>query len=138
MLDIIHRPVFYLKHDVSEAGFCLCNLLVWAQRLELVCLRTPRGFMRPTQQKPPKRVNISTPWISVHVGPTSGTVPSAFRCVPPYGLCWQSNTNLFSNKPIYYLCISVWFYLISASCFDPCFRITFRVSHRYASRYCVS
>jgi hypothetical protein len=22
-LDIIHSPVFYLKHDVSEAGFCL-------------------------------------------------------------------------------------------------------------------
>jgi hypothetical protein len=22
-LDIIHRPVFYLKHDVSETGFCL-------------------------------------------------------------------------------------------------------------------
>jgi hypothetical protein len=23
ILDIIHRPVFYLKH-VSETGFCLC------------------------------------------------------------------------------------------------------------------
>jgi hypothetical protein len=23
ILDIIHRPGFYLKHDVSEAGFCL-------------------------------------------------------------------------------------------------------------------
>jgi hypothetical protein len=23
ILDIIHRPVFYLKHGVSEAGFCL-------------------------------------------------------------------------------------------------------------------
>jgi hypothetical protein len=23
ILDIIHRLVFYLKHDVSEAGFCL-------------------------------------------------------------------------------------------------------------------
>jgi hypothetical protein len=23
ILDIIHRPVFYLKHDVSETGFCL-------------------------------------------------------------------------------------------------------------------
>jgi hypothetical protein len=22
-LDSIHRPVFYLKHDVSEIGFCL-------------------------------------------------------------------------------------------------------------------
>jgi hypothetical protein len=22
-LDIIHRPAFYLKHDVSETGFCL-------------------------------------------------------------------------------------------------------------------
>jgi hypothetical protein len=21
-MDIIHRPVFYLKHDVSENGFC--------------------------------------------------------------------------------------------------------------------
>jgi hypothetical protein len=24
ILDIIHRPVFYLKLDVSEAEFCLC------------------------------------------------------------------------------------------------------------------
>jgi hypothetical protein len=23
ILDITHRPVFYLKHDVSEIGFCL-------------------------------------------------------------------------------------------------------------------
>jgi hypothetical protein len=23
ILEIIHRPVFYLKHDVSETGFCL-------------------------------------------------------------------------------------------------------------------
>jgi hypothetical protein len=22
-MDIIHRPVFYLEHDVSETGFCL-------------------------------------------------------------------------------------------------------------------
>jgi hypothetical protein len=24
ILDIINYPVFYLKHDVSETGFCLC------------------------------------------------------------------------------------------------------------------
>jgi hypothetical protein len=24
ILDIIHRSVFYLKHYVSETGFCLC------------------------------------------------------------------------------------------------------------------
>jgi hypothetical protein len=23
ILDIIHRPAFYFKHDVSEARFCL-------------------------------------------------------------------------------------------------------------------
>jgi hypothetical protein len=23
ILDIIHRPVFHLKHNVSETGFCL-------------------------------------------------------------------------------------------------------------------
>jgi hypothetical protein len=23
ILDIIHDPVFYVKHDVSEIGFCL-------------------------------------------------------------------------------------------------------------------
>jgi hypothetical protein len=23
ILDIIHRPVFYIKHDVSDTGFCL-------------------------------------------------------------------------------------------------------------------
>jgi hypothetical protein len=35
ILDIIHRPIFYLKH-VSETGFCL--LLSWAQSTELVPL----------------------------------------------------------------------------------------------------
>jgi hypothetical protein len=24
ILNIIHRPVFYLKNNVSETGFCLC------------------------------------------------------------------------------------------------------------------
>jgi hypothetical protein len=24
ILNIIERPVFYLKHDVSETGFCPC------------------------------------------------------------------------------------------------------------------
>jgi hypothetical protein len=23
ILDIVHRPIFYLKQDVSETGFCL-------------------------------------------------------------------------------------------------------------------
>jgi hypothetical protein len=26
ILDIVHPPVFYLKHDVSEAGFCLLQV----------------------------------------------------------------------------------------------------------------
>jgi nitrogen-specific signal transduction histidine kinase len=25
ILDNIHRPVLYLKHDVSGTGFCLCH-----------------------------------------------------------------------------------------------------------------
>jgi hypothetical protein len=30
ILDIIHRPVFYLKHDCSETGFCLkSNSFCW-------------------------------------------------------------------------------------------------------------
>jgi hypothetical protein len=34
ILDNTHRPVFYLKHDISKTGFCLClhiHLLSWAQ-----------------------------------------------------------------------------------------------------------
>jgi hypothetical protein len=43
-LDVIHRPVFYLKHDVSETGFCL-RLLVEPPQLGPIdranlCLRT--------------------------------------------------------------------------------------------------
>jgi hypothetical protein len=37
-LDIIHPPVFYLKHDISETGFCLgrqVNLLSGKKYLEL-------------------------------------------------------------------------------------------------------
>jgi hypothetical protein len=39
ILDIIHRPVFYLKHDVSETGLCLrlqVELLSRTQSTELV------------------------------------------------------------------------------------------------------
>jgi hypothetical protein len=42
ILDIIHRPVFYLKRNVSETGFCL--------RLQLVSLRT----LGPNEQVPPE------------------------------------------------------------------------------------
>jgi hypothetical protein len=34
ILDIIHRPVSYLKHDISETGFCL-RLLVSGDRDKL-------------------------------------------------------------------------------------------------------
>jgi hypothetical protein len=27
ILDIVHRPVFYLKHNFSEPGFCLRNVM---------------------------------------------------------------------------------------------------------------
>jgi hypothetical protein len=33
ILDIIHRLVFFLKHLISEAGFCLCLHVVPRQRL---------------------------------------------------------------------------------------------------------
>jgi hypothetical protein len=33
ILDIIYRPVFYLKHNLSETGFCLHLQLV--QRLSI-------------------------------------------------------------------------------------------------------
>jgi hypothetical protein len=35
ILDIIHRPVSHLKHNVSETRFCLLNLLRWAMRLSV-------------------------------------------------------------------------------------------------------
>jgi hypothetical protein len=27
ILDIMHRPVFHLKYDISETGFCFCLLV---------------------------------------------------------------------------------------------------------------
>jgi hypothetical protein len=39
-LDVIHRPVFHLKHDVSETAFSLSifrrNLPSWAQYIQLI------------------------------------------------------------------------------------------------------
>jgi hypothetical protein len=44
ILDVIHRPVFYLKHDVSETEFCLCLQVRTTEigRIEKaeLCLRT--------------------------------------------------------------------------------------------------
>jgi hypothetical protein len=68
-LDIIHRPVSYLKHDVSETGFCFRLQVGPAQSDPIeragLCLQppatTPTGFIKLTQHNPPKRVNISTP-----------------------------------------------------------------------------
>jgi hypothetical protein len=57
ILDIINRPVFHLKHHVSETGFCL-RLQVEPTQLgstdrAILCLwtpaRTPVGFIKPTQ-----------------------------------------------------------------------------------------
>jgi hypothetical protein len=41
MFDIIHHPVFYLKHDISETQFCLCPQVVptQTQSTELVPIR---------------------------------------------------------------------------------------------------
>jgi hypothetical protein len=39
ILDIIHRPVFNLKHDVSETGFCALPQVEPAQ-LCLIDLKT--------------------------------------------------------------------------------------------------
>jgi hypothetical protein len=39
ILDIIHGPVFYLKHNVSETGLFRRNLIGWSQWIELVFLR---------------------------------------------------------------------------------------------------
>jgi hypothetical protein len=56
-LNIIHRPVFHLKHDVSKTGICL-RLQMKHTQLDTIdranlCLRTPVttpiGFIRPTQ-----------------------------------------------------------------------------------------
>jgi hypothetical protein len=47
ILDIIQPPVFYLKHDVSETGFCLHLHVEPAQVGQLesasICLQTPAG-----------------------------------------------------------------------------------------------
>jgi hypothetical protein len=43
-LDIIHRPFFYLKHSVSETGFCLrlqVKRIGWARSIELVPISGP-------------------------------------------------------------------------------------------------
>jgi hypothetical protein len=59
ILDIDHGPVVYLKHDVSETGFCLRKPAT-----------TSIGFIEPTQHKPPVISNISTAWISALVAPS--------------------------------------------------------------------
>jgi hypothetical protein len=51
-MDIIHRPVFYLEHDVSETGFCLgrqaeCTQLGSIDRY-ILCLR---------RQKPASKIS---------------------------------------------------------------------------------
>jgi hypothetical protein len=65
-LDSIHCPIFYLKHDVSETGLCLClqveptqlgqsdraSFCLWTPEM------TPKGFIKPKQQEPTIRVNI--------------------------------------------------------------------------------
>jgi hypothetical protein len=65
ILDIIHRPVF-VKHDVSQIGFCL-RLQVESTEVgpidrAYICLRTPEttpiGFIKPKQHKPTMRVYI--------------------------------------------------------------------------------
>jgi hypothetical protein len=56
----------YLKHDISETGFCL-RVQVELTQLDAIdraslCLRTPATtpirFIKPTQHKPPLKVNI--------------------------------------------------------------------------------
>jgi hypothetical protein len=66
ILDVIHHPVFYLKHNFSEIGFCH-RLQMGPTQLGPIdtaspCLRTPAttptGFIKPKQYKPTKAVNI--------------------------------------------------------------------------------
>jgi hypothetical protein len=69
ILDVIFRLVFNLKHDVLETGFCLLLQVEPTQFGPIdggiLCLPTPAitsiGFIKPTQNKSPLRVNISPP-----------------------------------------------------------------------------
>jgi hypothetical protein len=76
-MDFFYHNFICLKHYVSETGFCL-HLQVEPTQVGPVdraslYLRTqattPIGFIKTTQRKPPMKVNISTPWISIHVWP---------------------------------------------------------------------
>jgi hypothetical protein len=77
ILDIIHRPVFHLKHNVSETGFCL-RIQVEHTQLGLidrpsVCLQTQAatstGFTSLSQHttNQQRQFTFSIPWISTHV-----------------------------------------------------------------------
>jgi hypothetical protein len=47
--DIIHRPVFYLKHDILETGFCLQTELTQVGPVERagLCLRIGPEYVQP-------------------------------------------------------------------------------------------
>jgi hypothetical protein len=60
ILHIVYRPVFYLKHDVSETWFCLRLEMVWTQLSPIgrdsLSLRTsaptPHRVYNTNQQRP--------------------------------------------------------------------------------------
>jgi hypothetical protein len=70
VLDIIRRPVFYLKHQVSNTEFCLC-LQVEPTEMGLLSGQQEhqQGLYNLHDINQKTTANIYTPWISTHVSP---------------------------------------------------------------------
>jgi hypothetical protein len=88
----IYRPVFYLKHDGSKTGFCLRFQVEPTQLGPMesasLCVRTPAtmpiGFIKPTQQSPPMRVNPRFDTLSLHTYVLNETTKSDLSAVQQY------------------------------------------------------
>jgi hypothetical protein len=50
--EIIHRPLFYLKHDVSETGFCLRNVMFQIKGRTMDNVQDFVGYARGSQKVP--------------------------------------------------------------------------------------
>jgi hypothetical protein len=110
ILEIIHRPVFYLKLDVMETGFCLRIQVEPVQMGPVnranICFRTQATtsivFIKLTQQKPPVRVNIFyTLNLHTHMGPNFYM----------YMHCFMD--NVFKSKRCANVSFHSWFLLCS-------------------------
>jgi hypothetical protein len=104
--------VVYLKHDVSDTGFCLLLQVEPTQlgpidRASLfvqTLATTTTGFIKPPQHKPLKRVNISTPLISTYVVPNLSVYLSIYIYINTHTHTHTRDSRCGNVTPIGGLC----------------------------------